>query len=419
VSPFLVRMRLTKWIGCSLAASALLVGACSLRSLAYLGADADGSTTDAGDDAGDDARGDALTDAGPACTPDEASVGEDAGDMQRYARCGDASGVDLVTNSANCGRCGHDCQGTSCSGGLCAKADRVAQGVIGSATDGVQLYDLENADGGGWLAHAVPLDGGPPVPIGSTPMTQVGAYQQALLVGSDAVYASFEGSNANGYVFRQPLDGGPLGTFILPSASPGGVALAPGTIAYTSPPDMLVAKADFADGGFAEIAAGRSQNLGGIATSLDMSRVFWVEQPAQMPWTLFVFTDGPHAIDMDGNLSQYDSFAVDDQYLYVAETGAGKLVRLPITATTTTTPEVVWEDSNFGGLGSVAVDADHVYWFAYRLVSQPCVLFKKAKCGGALTVVVDSEPWAPGELVPVGGNLYWTASSGALRRVAK
>lgn len=83
-----------------------------------------------------DASMDAPDDTGPMCDPD---AGQTA--------CGNSC-VTLDTDDKNCGFCGHDCLGASCTKGLCAPETLITglNNPNGIVTDGTNFYAIELGD---------------------------------------------------------------------------------------------------------------------------------------------------------------------------------------------------------------------------------------------------------------------------------
>jgi hypothetical protein len=358
-----------------------------------------------------------------ACMPDPVAVPPDAGPTERYARCGDASGVDLLYNSGHCGWCGHDCQGTPCDSGVCGVAT-VSTGALpvrGTGTDGRDLFfvtQTEVPDAGlAWSVHHALPDGGV-ASVGTKPWLQSGASVQSVLVSSSDVYVSFGPAAVNGWVFDQPRSGDPWGEVFLPDGFPTGVALVPSTVALTTTGE--VGTANFGDASVNEIASGRGA-LGAVAATPD-GTVYWMEQPTAKGshWTLFAFEGYPRVVHSDPSFSQFDIVVADARYVYLAQASYGAILRFSVAEDGGAAPESFWgPDPALSTFVAMAMDDDNLYWFACNGNSVPCTLFEKAKCGGAATVLAQGEPWAPGDLAPVGNEVYWTGASGTLCRVAR
>ena len=92
------------------------------------------AATDAGGGGGDATAGGTTSDAGAT----EAAQGT--------AACGDGSTqcpngcADVLSSSANCGACGHDCLGAPCSGGRCSPTVLAAGAPAHLAVDGTNVY---------------------------------------------------------------------------------------------------------------------------------------------------------------------------------------------------------------------------------------------------------------------------------------
>jgi hypothetical protein len=169
---------------CLIVASAIALGACSFvtktNDLAEPASTAE--PTERGDDAG-----------GPIET--SGGVRADA------ASNGPTACADLTNDSRNCGRCGHDCLGGACSGGVCQPLTIASDPTTSPwdiAVDATNVYWTNNTSPG--TVMKAPVAGGAATPIATN---QISPARIAI----DATYAywtNFDG----GTVMRAPLNGG-------------------------------------------------------------------------------------------------------------------------------------------------------------------------------------------------------------------
>ena len=133
--------------------------------------------------------------------------------------CGKAC-ADLQTDAANCGRCGHSCQGGACLGGACQVAT-LATGLLNPyrvAVDGQSVYWTE---GGTTTTNGsvkkIPLGGGTPTPLATSQNAPYGL----AIDGNNVYWTSLAPSGSGGLLQKVALGGGsPITLASLGSAAP-------------------------------------------------------------------------------------------------------------------------------------------------------------------------------------------------------
>lgn len=132
-------------------------------------------------------------------------------------RCGDVC-TSLENDPLNCGACGHDCRGGTCSGGRCQPI-ALGSGYVNPSAVGLSethVYFREGAQGAGRVLR-IPKGGGPVEVVAQGVSNLVG-----VALGGDQVY--FASGNAatlgEGQVLRANLDGSELRPFS-PLRAPG------------------------------------------------------------------------------------------------------------------------------------------------------------------------------------------------------
>jgi hypothetical protein len=114
-----------------------------------------------------------------------------AGDGGSTPSCG--ADVDLQSDPANCGSCGHSCRGSACSAGVCAE-----QVVASGGLDPVIAVDDSNAyyslplDGSAASLQRAPKNGGATVPLVKT------GYVASMAIGGGRLVWATKDSNTGG-----------------------------------------------------------------------------------------------------------------------------------------------------------------------------------------------------------------------------
>ena len=111
---------------------------------------------------------------------------------------------------------------------------------------------------------------------------------------------------------------------------------------------------------------------------------------------------------------------VDEGYVYWGDSTAGAILRLPINAPAEQPPERVAAKPAAPVVAAIAVDADHVYWFARTAgdANTPVyehTLYKRAKCGSGPVTALASSAQGLNGIVVAGDYVYWSESGGIAR----
>jgi hypothetical protein len=286
-----------------------------------------------------------------------------------------AACVDLQTDGANCGVCGHDCLGGECTAGQC-QAVTLLSGLdwpTRIAVDATNIYWTSSEAG---TVTKMPIAGGSQTVLATG---QKGA--TGIAVDASSVYWATYLNNA---LTKMPQTGGPFGN--------------------------LYSAVDPQDGPF--------------AVAVDASNVYWTsfwggtvlampKKGGAAPTTLF-----------SGANTNPDGVAVDATYLYfsylgnVEPTDGTTIMKLPLAGgaptTVTTVPTVV---------SDIAVDASRIYWtteYDGTVVQMPL--------GGGSPTTLVSGLFYPDGIAVDAAAIYWTTtndptkadfSSGTIMRLAK
>jgi hypothetical protein len=350
-----------------------------------------------------DARADGVADApaeqGPSCAPP--------------AKPCAGSCVDVTTDSANCGACGHGCQGAPCSGGACGATVLATVGSstpVGLALDGTNLYWTDGMFG---QVQSYPLAGGSGTPsviysptsfsqgggssvsglavsggrvyfgendtgwgslyscavngCGSTPVTLAAPPNpevRAVVADDQNVYW-----NAGGQILSCPLPGCPAGQ---PTVLSGQVAsntlqslaLAGGRIYFTggsigSMPTPVGWCSTAGCNGAPQWLASTGELASSVAAN--SSGVFWgtemsdevIASPLPAP------SAPPPSTTVVATLQSQAQFVADDQGAYFADRTAGGGTIYGCTDTSCKAPAII--STHVGAISAMTLDASRVY----------------------------------------------------------
>jgi stigma-specific protein Stig1 len=180
----------------------------------------------------------------------------------------DCSGacVDLATDPRHCGQCGRDCQGASCSDGICAPV-QLASGFKnphGLALDGDDLYWTTYGDN---VVESLPLEG-------AATATLATGQQLPAVLGVSATHLYWT-SWDSGAVRRVPLGGGGSVEIIDASTSaPFGLALDAGRVYWAGNGDGTIRSAPRGGGTVTSLASGQSHP---VCVAVDANNVYWTD----------------------------------------------------------------------------------------------------------------------------------------------
>lgn len=310
-----------------------------------------------GSDAGLDVASDAPADQG-------IEVANDAPDADQDVAAPDATCGDTQTAEDNCGRCGHNCQGGTCVGGMC-QAYRLAaihDGAVGIAVNETTVFaavSLYNE-----IARVNKMTGlleGIDNPVAILVPTR-------LALDGDAMYWT-NNTGHTGSVTSCPLAGcGGKDAKVLADNqdSPGSVAVDSTSVYWAEWDGATVKKANRGDGSGMQVLIPASAGY----------------QPARI--------------------------VVRDGYVYVTEAAAGNVMRV---ATGGGDVEILGHSQKATG---IAVDGTSVYWTDAQAYTGGVYRASVGGAGdaGAGTTSIASAQDFPNGIVVDENNVYWVTSSG-------
>lgn len=371
------------------------------------GADASAGSADGGPATLSAADGSAASDGSldASCT---------AGQMLCGATC-----VDLQTDPANCGRCGHDCCGGACDGGAC-QVLILAQSTPPCGKPAVDDSFVTWASGGTSADGAilrVPKRGGAPftlAPHQSTPW--------AVAVDADFAYWVTNGNSGDGGVFKVPLDGGAV-VAVVPSGEQGAsdILLDDVAVYWDDYATGLIRKVNL-DGTNLITLAGPSQ---GVSSPLNMAsdtgNVYW---PSRFAHTIQkVRKDGSGAVTLAGATDPY-GVAVDSSFVYWANYRDSTIAKAPLSGGDGgAIPVATSFSSPTAGANGIVIDQANVFWAIdgppYGPGPEGYLMVAPIVASGGLGRVYATSPYPYWPTLD-SSCLYWTdQTDGALRVVAK
>lgn len=280
--------------------------------------------------------------------PPSAEAGTDSGpeptkDGGVVTPPGCAENINLQANEQNCGRCGHDCLGGRCERGKC-QPHRLASGFtdpIGVTLAGDFL----------WVGHAqgldrVPLEGGDPTRIASTP-----GIGFVTSTATDVFWAS----GAGNAIRRVPVGGGESAVVKGSVENIFGIALSPSFVFFSRPDQKLLQRIPFTT---TESAATPED----LATDLDVSGIAWAggslfAAAYNAGVVVEIADDGKGARREIMKGGRPFGVAVDGDDVFVTRGEAFDLVRVPRGGGT---PEVL--ASGLDGPGGIVLTATAFYF---------------------------------------------------------
>ena len=374
--------------------------------------DSDGgsaSDSDAPDVATPDAS-DAGIDAADGATDDGEPPGQcDAGLTTCSGSC-----VDVSTDAANCGYCGHDCRGGGCANGACQPV------VVGktNALDhpgGLQVDDLNVYFSFGWGAGKsglarMPINGGAAVPLlqGQSWINRLALTSSSLLWTE---YGSQPGTN--GMVATMPKKGGTLTPVVAGLAYPTTLAIG-ATHIYYAMQGWSIHRVPLA-GGTSELLWSTSGPYDAIDIAVDSTHVYFSLLGVAGSIQKIPLTGGAATLLAWAANHPY-SVAVGGGHVYWADVGTpptysdGSISRVPIN----------------GGAGevfapsqcqpeSVQLDGEYAYWATYCGGTVARMPIK----GGPIRVLAAGQA-GPSSLALNDDEVYWTNTLGyEIMKVAK
>ncbi len=331
----------------------------------------------------------------------------------------------LTTNSRNCGACGHDCQGGTCSGGKCQPVV-LAQGephLGGLAVDATSVYWV-NEEGFGFgskgAVKKTSLLGG------ATPyLADSQAFPVGIAVSATEVYWTNAG---DGTVGRAPLSGGTAAGGALGQSKPWGIAVDGTSVYWTNymSPAGSVMKAPLGGGPTTTVASAQAypSNI-----AVDPTAVYWTAEGGTtgISSVLKIALGGGAVTTLASNQPGLRGLAVDATNAYwgvidfASGTGVGAVMTVPKFGGT---PTALWRGS-YQEVSDVVVDSANVYW----LVRAPYAGWKDYVMrmplnGGAPEFLVNLGAGTfPGHVIADATSIYWTmvgdGTNGKIMKVAK
>jgi hypothetical protein len=360
--------------------------------------------------------------------------------------CGGDSCVDLQSDAADCGRCGHSCQGGACTTAQCQPITIApASFAMSLAVDASFVYWAESQD---------PSRG---ASAGSIRRAPIGGGGTFTLIAGNQPSPSAIAVNASGLLWINLGTGGTL---------PGGLMyLAPGAIdpiavatAYSGPAGPLALSATqvywFDNTPVLEPGGGSGRGEGllslpltaqsltptatptvlmtttvncVIAMALNATNVFFTQSgctarsglvqtatlsPLAGPTSLLpagTFLNGPYTNNAGVFGTAQARMAVDARNVYFASTDLAEVLQsIPLAGGGPTTL------SPTGAPNGVAVDGAYVYWTDVTTVNAIPI-------GGGAAITLASGQATPYDIVLDANSVYWTnyASPGTVMKVAK
>jgi hypothetical protein len=264
--------------------------------------------------------------------------------------------VNLKTDSANCGVCGHDCLGGLCQAGECQPV-KLASGqgqTVGIALDATHVYWTSSNNG---TVTKVSKGGGTPTTLASGISAPFG-----IAVDSTSVYWV---ANSGGNVYKAPIGGG--NSTILASAQGGPLNIAvDATNVYWTNTTGSIMEVPIAGGSPVVIATGQTP----LGLAIDANYVYWVNGyfGSSNATVNKVPKGGGVPIVLVSGQTRPTAISVDSTNFYWASllfNGADTLQKCPLSGCPGNIPVVLASNLQIAGLSNlilIAVDATNVYW---------------------------------------------------------
>ncbi len=322
------------------------------------------------------------------------TAGCEPGRADCNADTADGCEIDLQSDAAHCGSCGHDCQGGPCQSSECQPEIVASNQEYAYRIAANESHVYWTRSDGSVLRASV--QGGEPEVVASG---QNGPGDIAL--DATSVYWANVG---DGTIVKAPFGGGEPAVIASGGAQPWSLAVSGATLVWTDNGSGEVRAISLAGGGAPPITIATTPGAWGVAA--DESRVYWS--------TLFqgaVYRapiGGGDSTALASDLISPGDLAIAGSALYFGTASDAGVFAVPIEggAVTSLAPE--------GGFG-VAADAEHVYFGEYdgRLVRVPV--------GGGEIAVLGMGPTTVTDIALTSTSVYWAAAGGegVIMRVAK
>ena len=366
---------------------------------------------------------------------DAGGTRDDAASSDGHAGDAAACTADTQTDTKNCGACGHDCLGATCTMGFCTPE---SVGNFGNLTnvggyfalDAANLYVSGDVVSGSKASHAiaaVPRSGGAAPAILSETSTEQWRGDRMLVAGGQVFWSNGDHAGilsvpttaknvAATVVFDDPSDGDPL----------VGLAAAGSTLYFIQACGALY-EAPVPTGKYATIAqlscsgvdmnqlaldpAGKTlyvtDNLDGEVISIATASGDQGIVVASANGPMAIATDGAHVYWTEsGTCTGSDSSAT-------CPDGEVRRATAPSGGSSTALVSKIASTGSLGGLGVVAVDATAVYYTVYDVTTT--TLYERKLAGGAPVKLATDVAF----LVLDGSYVYYTGGGEGVARIAK
>jgi hypothetical protein len=282
---------------------------------------------------------------------------------------------DLTTDPNNCGRCGHSCQGGTCSG-----TPPMCQ----------------------------------PVLLATTPV-----YIQGLAVSTTTVYWSSTASGAMqpaGTIQSVPITGGTVSTFATGLDHPGGVAVDNTQVYWTVDSGNTVLRRSVGGGGITTVASG--QNIP-WTIALDSQNVYWATYLAPDGGmganVMSAPINGGAPVTIATGQVAPASIGLTSTDVYWTNYGGSMVMRAPIGGggVVTTLVDGGLPDGASNGAGGLAMGPAAVYWTAAGPTNAEGMVMSLPLTGGTPAILASGQNGVA-LMTSDATNLYWTNTSGSV-----
>ncbi len=339
-----------------------------------------------------------------------------------YTHCA-TSCVDLQKDAKNCGSCGHDCIGGTCSAGTCQRwtVAKTSGNALSAWLNGPQEIRAQMATDGKYVAWIDPSQGILEVPItGGTVTTLSASPRSSTTIGGLAIaggvvaWTVVDSSNGTAVWTAKETDlAGNTGTVAATADNapfPDNLALnSTGTAAYfvsypgTSTPQAYLYKCDLGTKTCSTIEAVTTATTGAPNDVIVVgSKIYWTDSANASVWGVD-FSQGPPAAIATGLASAPYSLTANSAYLYwggVELTDASdRIFTIGRAALTNPMPAPVLVPDDTAPLTGMATDGTNIY-----LNMGATLDYVPAASGTPVRSIPGAAPQA---MAVAGGAVYW------------
>jgi sugar lactone lactonase YvrE len=314
--------------------------------------------------------------------------------------------VDTTSDPANCGACGHDCQGGACIESHCqAFALYAGTAVLQDiAVDAENVYwttlgtyscpsDFCTYNGDGTVSR-LPKGGGVPFDLASGQLRPL----PIAVSSTNAFWANVAG----GTIMTVPLGGG-LPSVLASGQDPWSLALDATQVYWTNLSQGTVMSVPVAGGTPATLADGRAP----VSIAVDATHLYWIDKPIwASSGSVMSLPKSGGAVNLLALAQDPSSMVVDGVNVYWTDAAQGSVSQLPKAGGA---PMVL----AVGQLApaAIAVDSQHVYW-----ANNAGTVMRVAIGGGELQRLAAGEQVAA--IAVDAESIYWTTAH-AVMKLAK